>query len=253
MTIHVEKVTVQFGGVTALNDVSLTLAPGKILGVVGPNGSGKSTLFNAITGMVKPSKGSVSVDDEVLDSLPPHRRIARGLARTFQTPRFDPKVTVEEAVMCGFYPVHRAGFLAGMFRLPSVVREERKFRKRCHEILRELRLYDYRHMRMNELPMGRVRLVEVARAMANEPKYILLDEPAAGLARAEQRVLTSEVRRLADKGVGVLLVEHNFSLIRELVEHVVVLRDGAKLIEGKPEVVARDRVFIDVYLGSAGR
>jgi len=253
MTIQVTNVTVQFGGVTALSDVSLTLEPGKILGVVGPNGSGKSTLFNAITGMVKPAKGTVSVDNVVLDGLPPYRRIARGLARTFQTPRFDPNVTVEEAVMCGFYPVHRCGFLAGMFRIPSVTREERKFRKRCDEILRELRLHDYRHMRMNELPMGRVRLVEVARAMANEPKYILLDEPAAGLARAEQRVLTTEVRRLADKGVGVLLVEHNFGLIRELVEHIVVLKDGAKLIEGKPEVVARDRAFIDVYLGSAGR
>jgi len=253
MTIQVNGVTVQFGGVTALNDVSVTLEPGKILGVVGPNGSGKSTLFNAITGMVKPTRGSVSLDGEILDNLPPFRRIARGLARTFQTPRFDPHVSVEEAVMCGFYPVHRAGFLAGMLRLPSVMREEAKFHRRCDEILGELQLDDYRYLHMNELPMGRVRLVEVARAMANEPKYILLDEPAAGLARAEQRMLTTEIRRLAKNGVGVLLVEHNFGLIRELVEHVVVLKDGAKLIEGAPELIARDRAFIDIYLGSAGR
>ena len=253
MTIQTRGVTVQFGGVTALSDVSVTLEPGKILGIVGPNGSGKSTLFNAITGMVTPSRGSVSVDGEVMDALPPFRRIARGLARTFQTPRFDPHVTVEEAVMCGFFPVHKAGFVAAMLRLSSAAREEKAFRTRCDEILRELRLDECRHLRMNELPMGRVRLVEVARAMANEPKYILLDEPAAGLARAEQRMLSTEVRRLAANGVGVLLVEHNFGLVRELVEHVVVLKDGAKLLEGAPEVVARDPAFIDVYLGSAGR
>jgi len=231
----------------------VTLEPGRILGVVGPNGSGKSTLFNAITGMVTPTRGSVSIDGETLDRVPPFRRIARGLARTFQTPRFDPHVTVQEAVMCGFYPVHSAGFLPAMLRLPAAAREERRFRTRCDEILGELRLDEFRHLRMSELPMGRVRLVEVARAMANEPKFILLDEPAAGLPRVEQRMLSSEVRRLAAKGVGVLLVEHNFALVRELVEHVVVLKDGAKLLEGSPDVVARDRAFIDVYLGSAGR
>lgn len=253
MTLQARGVTVQFGGVTALSDVSVTLEPGKILGIVGPNGSGKSTLFNAITGMVTPTRGSVSVEGETLDRLPPFRRIARGLARTFQTPRFDPHVTVEEAVMCGFYPVHSTGVISAMLRLPTAAHEEQTFRTRCDEILSELQLHDYRHLRMNELPMGRVRLVEVARAMANAPKYILLDEPAAGLARAEQRMLSTEVRRLAAKGVGVLLVEHNFGLVRELVEHVVVLKDGAKLLEGAPEVVARDRAFIDVYLGSAGR
>ena len=253
MTIQVNGLTVRFGGVTALSDVSVTLEPGKILAIVGPNGSGKSTLFNAITGMVKPTNGTVSIDDEVVDALPAFRRIARGLARTFQTPRFDPHLSVEEAVMCGFYPVHRAGFLAGMLRLPSAAREEARFRRRCNEILGELRLNEYRHLHMNELPMGRVRLVEVARAMANEPKYMLLDEPAAGLTRAEQRMLSDEVRRLAQKGVGVLLVEHNFGLVRELVQHVIVLKDGAKLIEGAPEDIARDRGFIDAYLGSTGR
>lgn len=253
MTIQVSNITVQFGGVTALKDVSVSLERGKILAVIGPNGSGKSTLFNAITGMVKPTGGTISVDGEVVDKLPPFRRISRGLARTFQTPRFDPKVTVEEAVMCGFYPVSRAGFLAAMLRLPSAAAEEAGFGERCNEILRDLQLSEYRDLPMSELPMGRVRLVEVARAMANRPKYILLDEPAAGLARDEQRMLSDEVRRLAEQGVGVLLVEHNFNLIRELAEDVVVLKEGAMLIQGKPEVIARDRAFIDTYLGSTGR
>lgn len=253
MTVQVKDITVRFGGVTAVKDVSLELPPGKIVAVIGPNGSGKSTLFNAITGMVKPAAGTIEVDDTRIDAMPPYRRIGLGLARTFQTPRFDPKVTVSEAVMCGFYPVHRTGVFSAILRLPKAVAEEGDFRKRCSDILDDLRLSEFRSLTMNELPMGRVRLVEVARAVANRPKYILLDEPAAGLEREEQRMLSREIRKLADRGVGVLLVEHNFGLIRELAEHVVVLKDGAKLLEGEPETIAKDRAFIDVYLGSAGR
>lgn len=253
MSIDVKGVTVRFGGVVALRDVSVTLERGRIQGVIGPNGSGKSTLFNAITGMVKPSSGTVTVDQTPLDAMPPHRRIGQGLARTFQTPRFDPHITVHEAVMCGFYPVHRAGMLSAMFRAPKAANEESAFRARCDEILLEMCLEEYRDLRMSELPMGRVRLVEVARALANDPRYLLLDEPAAGLAQDEQQMLSSEVRRLAGKGVGVLLVEHNFKLVRELVERVLVLKEGAQLIEGTPETVSRDPVFIEAYLGSTGK
>lgn len=253
MTIKVSSVTVRFGGVTALRDASLTLDKGHVLSIVGPNGSGKSTMFNAITGMVQPDSGTVSIDGERVDSLPAHRRIALGLARTFQTPRFDPKVTVEEAVMCGFYPIHKASILGSMLRTPFASREEAGFRRRLDEILADLRLSEFRDLQMSELPMGRVRLVEVARALANEPKYILLDEPAAGLARDEQRMLAAEVRRLAERGVGVLLVEHNFNLIRELAEHVVVLQEGGVLLEGKPAEIAKDPAFIDMYFGRSGK
>ncbi len=185
--------------------------------------------------------------------MAPNRRIALGLARTFQTPRFDPHVTVQEAVLCGFYPVSKPGMFSSLLRSPAVAREERGFSERCTEILKELRLTKYSATKMGELPMGQVRLVEVARAVANNPKYILLDEPAAGLARDEQAMLSTEVRRLAEKGVGVLLVEHNFNLIRELAEHVIVLNRGAMLMSGRAEDVARDKAFIDVYLGSSGR
>jgi ABC-type branched-subunit amino acid transport system ATPase component len=253
MTIQVNDVTVRFGGLVALQNASLSVEKGKIVSIVGPNGSGKSTMFNAITGMVKPLGGSVSVDGRRIDGLPAHRRIAMGLARTFQTPRFDPQVTVEEAVMCGFYPIKKSSMFGSMFRTPLAAGEEAEFASRCDAILSDLRLAVFRTLRMSELPMGRVRLVEVARAVANDPKYILLDEPAAGLARDEQRMLAYEVRRLADRGVGVLLVEHNFNLIRELAEHVVVLKDGAVLLEGTPPDIVKDRAFIDIYLGSAGR
>lgn len=252
MSIDVQDVSVRFGGVTALRDVSLRLNRGQILAVIGPNGSGKSTLFNAITGMVTPTTGSIAVDGSQIDALPAHDRIGLGLARTFQSPRFNPKVTVEEAVMCGFYPVRRAGFVAAMLRSPAAALEEAGFRNRCLQILSDLSLTAFRDLEMSELPMGRVRLVEVARAVANDPRYILLDEPAAGLARDEQRMLAHEVRRLAELNVGVLLVEHNFNLIRDLAEHVVVLKDGVVLLEGPPEQIARDPAFINVYLGRMG-
>jgi ABC-type branched-subunit amino acid transport system ATPase component len=142
--------------------------------------------------------------------------------------------------------------LSSLIRTPAAAREEDGFRERCDGIMRDLKLSDHRDALMSELPMGRVRLVEVARAVANNPKYILLDEPAAGLARDEQRMLSFEVRRLAERGVGVLLVEHNFNLIRELAEHVVVLKNGGMFLSGAPDVVARDRSFIEVYLGSSG-
>ncbi len=251
MSIEIRNVTVRFGGITALSDASLTLEPGRIISVIGPNGSGKSTMFNAITGMVTPSSGTVIVDGVVADKLRPSQRISLGLARTFQTPRFDAKITVEEAVLCGFYPVRKSGVLASMMRLPKCAAEERHFLKRCHEILADLDLLALKDMQMGELPMGRVRLVEVARAVANEPRYILLDEPAAGLSLDEQRMLSGAIRRLAESGVGVLLVEHNFKLVRALAEYLLVLKQGKCLIEGKPDHVAADPSFIEAYLGRA--
>ncbi len=252
MTIDVQNVTVRFGGVVAVDDVSLKVERGQIVSIVGPNGSGKSTMFNAITGMVRATAGSVRLDGKTIDRQPAHKRIGMGLARTFQTPRFDPTTTVFDAVMCGFYPVKKAWLFSSMLRTPAASREERDFQNRCEAILEDLRLSEFRDLQMSELPMGRVRLVEVGRAVANEPKYILLDEPAAGLARDEQRMLAAEVRRLAERGVGVLLVEHNFNLIRELAEHVVVLKEGAMLLEGTPAEISRDPVFIDTYLGRSG-
>ncbi len=251
MSIEIRGVTVRFGGITALSDASLTLEPGRIISVIGPNGSGKSTMFNAITGMVKPVAGTVIVDGAVADGLSPSQRISLGLARTFQTPRFDPQITVEEAVLCGFYPVRKSGVLGSMLRLPKCSAEERHFLGRCHEILDDLKLLPLKDMQMGGLPMGRVRLVEVARAVANEPRYILLDEPAAGLSLDEQRMLAGEIRRLAARGVGVLLVEHNFKLVRDLAEYLMVLKQGACLIEGDPEHVASDPSFIEAYLGRA--
>lgn len=251
MTLDVKGVGVRFGGVVALDDASITVPKGRLFAVIGPNGSGKSTLFNAVTGMVPLAAGSIRLGGSDITGLPSQRRVASGLARTFQTPRFDPFETVEHAVICGFYPNAKAGLASILLRLPSAVREERTMRDRCHAILDDLGLLAYRGLTMGELPMGHVRLVEVARAIANEPQFLLVDEPAAGLTRSEQAVLAQELRRLADRGVGVLLVEHNFGMVRQLAEEVLVLDRGKTLMRGTPQSVEKDPRFIAAYLGSS--
>jgi branched-chain amino acid transport system ATP-binding protein len=253
MSISIQNVSVRFGGVVAVNGVSLEVQPGRITSVVGPNGSGKSTLFNAISGLVTLAEGSVSLDGTAVAAATAADRVVLGIARTFQTPRFDPKENVEQAVLCGFYPRAKAGLVATMLRLPSAAREERTLMEGCHRILQDLNLFELRNIPLGELSMGQVRLVEVARAIANEPKYLLLDEPAAGLSRAEQRVLSDEIRRLAGRGLGVLLVEHNFNLVRELSEHVLVLDRGKPILEGLPRDIEANPEFVSLYLGSTAK
>lgn len=251
MAIEVSNVSVRFGGVVALNDVSARVEPGRIVTVIGPNGSGKSTLFNSITGMVVPVSGTVDIDGRDLQGIPTHRRIAAGIARTFQTPRFDPHVTVEEAVLCGFYPQSRSGLVATLLRSPSVAREERSFHERGRKVLADFHLSSLKCVALGELPMGQVRLVEVARAIANEPKYLLLDEPAAGLSKDEQHLLSDEIRRVARSGVGILLVEHNFGMVRALADHIIVLDRGSLLLEGQPQDLLQSQAFVDAYLGTS--
>lgn len=187
MSIQIRDVTVQFGGVIAVSNVSLTLNQGAIISVVGPNGSGKSTLFNSVSGLVRLAKGDIIIGGHDVRNYAPYQRVTLGLARTFQTPRFDPRESVEHAILCGFYPQAHAGLLSTMFRLPASAHEEDELLDRCRHILRDLNLFDLRDTTLGELSMGQVRLVEVARAIANEPKYLLLDEPAAGLSRHEQQ------------------------------------------------------------------
>lgn len=253
MSIRLQNVTVCFGGITAVDSVSLELESGRILSVVGPNGSGKTTLFNSISGLVGLAEGSVRIQGREARNLAPSERVALGLARTFQTPRFDPSETVEHAVLCGFYTTAKAGLLSSMLRLPAAQREERALMAGCHRILSELNLLELHRVPLSELSMGQVRLVEVARAIASSPKYLLLDEPAAGLSHAEQQVLAGEVRQLARAGIGVLLVEHNFNLVRELSEHVLVLDRGRVMLEGAPREVEANEQFVSLYLGNKGR
>jgi branched-chain amino acid transport system ATP-binding protein len=249
--LRASDISIFFGGVQALDKASVEVMPGRVTGLIGRNGSGKSTLFNCITGFLKPATGRVLLDGRDVAGEAPHRIVRAGIARTFQTPRIDFKTTVRQAVLCGLFPTVRQSLVSALFGFPGASAEERELRRRAEAVIRELDMQPLADIEIGKLSMGRVRMVEVARAIAASATYLLLDEPAAGLSRAEQEVLAREIRKLAARGIGVLLVEHNFGLIRLLCDRVTVLDSGRVLFEGTPAEVERDPQVLQVYLGAA--
>jgi branched-chain amino acid transport system ATP-binding protein len=244
-------VRMSFGGVMALDDARVEVVPGRITGLIGRNGSGKSTLFNCITGFLTPTAGRILIDGRDIVGRAPHEIVRAGVARTFQTPRVDFRTTVRQAVLCGLFPTVRHGFVSATLGLGRSRREERALQQRADEVIRQLDMQALAEIEIGKLSMGRVRMVEVARAIAANASYLLLDEPAAGLSRLEQEILAREIRALADGGIGVLLVEHNFSLIRLLCDSVTVLDAGRVLFEGTPAQAERNEQVLEVYLGAA--
>ncbi|MGB3866977.1 MAG: ATP-binding cassette domain-containing protein [Xanthobacteraceae bacterium] len=243
---------VSFGGVRALRGVDIAIAPGTVIGLIGRNGSGKSTLFNCITGFVRPGGGRVSVDGLDITGLQPHQVVARGVARTFQTPRLDTRTSVLTAVTCGLYASVRSSLIGALFGLPWALREERLLRDRAEAEMERLGLADLRHVEVGRLSLGLVRLVEVARCLVSGARFIMLDEPAAGLTAVEKERLAAEVRAVAARGLGILLVEHNIDMVRALCSSVTVLETGNLLCQGTADQVFRNEEVIRSYLGALG-
>lgn len=250
-TLRACEVRMAFGGIVALDDAGVEVTRGRVRGLIGRNGSGKSTLFNCITGFLRPTAGRILIDGRDIAGHAPHQIVRAGIARTFQTPRVDFRTTVRQAVLCGLYPTVRRRFATAVLGLPGARREERELQRRADEVMRQLDLQSLADAEIGTLSMGRVRMVEVARAIAANASFLLLDEPAAGLSRDEQALLAREIRKLASNGIGVLLVEHNFALIRMLCDNVTVLESGRVLFEGTPDQVERDEQVLQLYLGAA--
>jgi branched-chain amino acid transport system ATP-binding protein len=247
--LEVSAISKSFGGVHAVNDVSFRVEKGAIKAVIGPNGAGKTTLFNIVSGFVTPDRGAVTFQGEAIHGEPPHRVAARGLSRTFQHIKLFPQMTALENVMVGRHLRTRAGFLSSMLHLPWTRREQREARARALELMDLLGIAGLAESEATSLAYGQQRAVELARALACDPEMVLLDEPAAGLNMRETADLARLITRVRDRGVTVLLVEHDMSLVMGISDEVVVLSYGEKIADADPRSVQADPQVVRIYLG----
>ncbi|MCX5991762.1 MAG: ABC transporter ATP-binding protein [Chloroflexi bacterium] len=238
-----------FGGLTALDKVDLAVESVKITSIIGPNGAGKTTLFNLIAGVYAPSSGEIYFQGEPLGKIPPYKRSALGIARTFQNVLLFDNMTALENVMSGQHPRSRYGFLEAAIRLPKAHREEETISLKAMRYLNLVGLGMHAQQNALSLPLGQQKILAIARALATEPKLLLLDEPGAGLNALEKQGLGELIRRIRDMGISVILVEHDMDLVMGIAEWVIVLDSGQKIAEGTASQIQKDRRVIAAYLG----
>jgi branched-chain amino acid transport system ATP-binding protein len=247
--LEVKELSKRFGGLQAVGKVTFNVAQGHIKALIGPNGAGKTTLFNLIFGTLVRDSGQVWFDGKRIDGAPPHRAAAAGMARTFQHIRLFPHMSALENIAVGRHVHSRAGFLSGMLGLPWTRREQQAVRDKARTIMAFLGIEDLAEADATSLAYGQQRIVEVGRALACEPKLLLLDEPAAGLNMRETREMAQLITRIRDTGVTVLLVEHDMTLVMNISDEVLVLSYGEKIADDKPLSVQKHPEVIKVYLG----
>jgi branched-chain amino acid transport system ATP-binding protein len=247
--LEIRALTRFFQRLNAVNDLSFSVEQGTIKALIGPNGAGKTTTFNMITGLLAPSRGSVFFKGEELTALPPHVRAKRGLSRTFQIVRPFAEMTVLENVMVGCDMRTGSGLFSAAFRFPRCLRDERIVRQKAMEELEFVGLAGRANEPATSLPMGEQRVMEIARALASDPAIVLFDEPAAGLNENETDHLAKNLLRIKERGITILLVEHDMRLVMRVSDEVVVINYGSLIAEGSPSEIRNDPAVITAYLG----
>jgi len=253
LALDAEKISVVFGGLVAVNDVSFTIPRGSIVSLIGPNGAGKTTFFNVLTGLYKPTTGLVRFADRNITGLPPHKIAQLGMSRTFQNIRLFGLMTAEENVMVAMHSHMRSGILGTVLKLPRQRHEERDGRDQADDLLDFVGIGHVRGEYARNLSYGDQRRLEVARALALRPSVLLLDEPTAGMNPNESAAFVQFVHRVRDeKDVSILLIEHDMSVVMRLSERITVLDRGEKIAEGGPDEIKNDQRVIEAYLGKSG-
>lgn len=250
--LAVEDIGISFGGLVAVDKVGFQVEAGQVFSIIGPNGAGKTTLFNLVTGIYKPSRGEVRLGGERVTGLAPHLLTRRGMSRTFQNLQVFFRMSAVENVMVGCHLAEKTSFLADLLGLPSVSRQNRTTRATALTLLERVGLKEVADVSAGALPYGALKRLEIARALAANPKVLLLDEPAAGCNAVETEAIDDLIGEIARSGIGVVLIEHDMKLVMKISDRVLVLAQGKRLAEGPPREVRNDPAVIAAYLGDHG-
>ena len=251
--LDVKDLTKNFGGLTAVGDVTMHLDKGELVGLIGPNGAGKTTLFNLLTGVYEPSEGSVSLDGTLLNGKKPYKIASLGVSRTFQNIRLFKDMTVLENVLVGMANQNNPHLLASFLRLPKFYSSEEKLHQKAMKLLAIFDLDGDAETLAKNLPYGQQRRLEIVRALATEPKILFLDEPAAGMNPQETAELTQLIRKIKEEfNITIMLIEHDMSLVMEVTERIYVLEYGRLIAHGTPDEIKNNQRVIEAYLGGEG-